>query len=127
MRKRSKDISKEFEKLTQEKSDDLIQKIEIEILEECKKAIKESNKIFFEEKLKEYNLFKTNTNFKNKVSKSHMNLRTHSKKVKKRGRKPKNRKIENSGNVHHEESLNSPVRTNDRIGIVENSSKDKVY
>jgi len=128
MRKRSKEISKEFEKLIQDKSPLMIKNIESEILEESKKSLEETNKNFFEEKLKQYNLFKSsNATYKNKVSKSHMNLRTHSKKIKKRGRKPKNRKIDNSGNVHNKESLKSLDESNSRISFIDHSSKDIVY
>jgi hypothetical protein len=86
MKKKCKDLNGEFENLLKERncnSDDL----EESILNECKLKLKDFNKAFFDEKMKHYKRFvnsKTNTN---KNWKTILNLRTHSKKIKKRGRK----------------------------------------
>ncbi len=90
MKKRCKDISDEFENFIKGQNSETINKIENDILEECKRKNEDTNKDFFEEKLKQYRLFKSSkSNSKNKEWKNILNLRTHSKKVKKRGRKSK--------------------------------------
>lgn len=111
MKKRCKEISAEFEELIKAKSPEIIEKIQNEILEECKKKNEETNKRFFEEKLRNYKLFKSSkSNSKNKEWKNILNLRTHSKKVKKRGRKAKKNKNileENTLGIEASQSQNS--------------------
>lgn len=119
MKKRCKEISEEFEKMILGKSSDEIEKIENDILEECKRKNEETNKIFFEEKLRHYKLFKNSkTNSKNKEWKNILNLRTHSKKVKKRGRKPK--KLKNPESIITETSINSPIKCENKENTMNN-------
>lgn len=90
MKKRSKEISSEFEKILAEKGNESEESIVNQILIESKKKNEECNKLFFEEKMKHYRIFKNSkSSSKKKEWKSILNLRTHSKKVKKRGRKSK--------------------------------------
>ena len=96
MKKRCKDLKEEFElKILfnqEENSENLLNKI----LEESKKKNQENNIIFIEKKNKDYKLFiNSKSNTKNKVWKNTVYLRSHSKKVKKRGRKSKKLKSPN--------------------------------
>ena len=98
MKKRCREINVEFEKIINTRTNESLEKIENEILEECKTKNEDSNKSFFVEKIKQYKLFKNSkTNSKNKEWKTILNLRTHSKKIKKRGRKTK--KIKSTENI----------------------------
>jgi hypothetical protein len=108
MKKRCKEISEELEELIKEKSSDEIEKIENHILEECKRKNEETNKIFFEEKLVNYKLFKNSkSDTKNKEWRNILNLRSHSKKIKKKGRKHKKK---NSESIITETSINSALK-----------------
>lgn len=91
MKKRSREIALEFAELVQDKSLEETRFIENQILDDCQKSIRESNKTFFTEKFIHYEKFKntkSNTPTIKKLKKI-LNLRTHSKKIKKRGRKRK--------------------------------------
>ena len=124
MKKRCKEISIELEKLIENKSTEQTEKIENEILEESKAKNEETNKTFFEEKLRHYKLFKdSKTNSKNKEWKNILNLRTHSKKVKKRGRKSKkNKSLGGENNITMDPSQYSPESNNSVV----NENEDKV-
>lgn len=124
MKKRCKEISAEFERLIDNKSSEQIEKIENEILEESRRKNEETNKVFFEEKLKHYRLFKNSkaSSKNNKELKSILNLRTHSKKVKKRGRKSKKIKCLSENNIALDASENSPETNNSLV----NENEDKV-
>jgi len=126
MKKRCKEISNEFEELIKTKSPEMIEKIQNDILEECKMKNEETNKRFFEEKLRNYKLFKScKNNSKNKEWKNILNLRTHSKKVKKRGRKAKKNKNnleENNLGIEATQSQNYLEMNNS----IFNENEDKV-
>lgn len=126
MKKRCKEITAEFETLIEHKSLEQIKKIENEIFEESKIKNEETNKAFFEEKLKHYKLFKNSkTNSKNKEWKNILNLRTHSKKIKKRGRKSKKDKgsDEAENNIGVDASQQYSPETNNSVV---NENEDKV-
>ena len=78
------------------KTEEEIEKIQEDILAKCKEKVEKENKIFYDEKLKNYEKFKS-TSLENKSSilklKKILLLRTHSKKTKRRGRKRKNNNI----------------------------------
>lgn len=146
MKKRCKDISNEFDKLKKDKSEEDIEKIQNEILENYKNKNEKENEVFFEEKMKHYKNFKNSkTTSKNKDWKNILNLRTHSKKIKKRGRKAKKIKdkhtteiIENEYEYDYEDRVS--IYQNEETPIKENTisknnlvefpilnSEDKVY
>ena len=93
MKKKIENIEKEYEEKIKDKNEEEIVKIQEEILEKCKEKVEKENKIFYDEKIKNYEKFK-NTSLDNKNGilklKKILLLRTHSKKTKKRGRKRKN-------------------------------------
>ncbi len=89
MRKRIKDLSNEFEETLKLRGITDHHILEEEILEECKKKINQDNKAFIEEKLKYYKKFKNSKTGSNENLKKVLKLRSHSKKVRKRGRKCK--------------------------------------
>ena len=93
MKKKIENIEKEYEEKIKDKNEEEILKIQEEILEKCKEKVEKENKIFYDEKIKNYEKFK-NTSLDNKNGilklKKILLLRTHSKKTKKRGRKRKN-------------------------------------
>ena len=102
MKKKIENIEKEYEEKIKDKTEEEILKIQDEILEKCKEKVEKENKIFYDEKIKNYEKFK-NTSLDNKNGilklKKILLLRTHSKKTKKRGRKRKNY------NFHLEEGI----------------------
>lgn len=107
MKKRCKDIATEFDKLKKDKTQEEIDKIQNDILEEYKQKNEQENKVFFEEKMKHYKNFKNSkSTSKNKEWKNILNLRTHSKKVKKRGRKAKKKNLVYSDSDVENEDLN---------------------
>mgnify|MGYP000852313484 CR=1 FL=1 len=122
MKKRCKDISNEFDKLKKEKSFDEVEKIQNEILLEYKNKNEKENKVFFEEKMKHYKNFKnSNSTSKNKDWKNILNLRTHSKKIKKRGRKAKKIKQDfNNEENENEENDNDNDNENENLSQNEN-------
>ena len=93
MKKKIVQIEKEYEEKIKDKNEEEILKIQNEILEKCKEKVEKENKIFYDEKIKNYEKFK-NTSLENKNGilklKKILLLRTHSKKTKRRGRKRKN-------------------------------------
>ena len=93
MKKKIENIEKEYEEKIKDKNEEEIIKIQDEILEKCREKVERENKIFYDEKIKNYEKFK-NTSLDNKNGilklKKILLLRTHSKKTKKRGRKRKN-------------------------------------
>jgi hypothetical protein len=86
MKKKCKDLIFEFEELLRERNCSIYE-LEESILEECKDKLREDNKTIFDEKLRNYKKFVNSKANSNKNWKSILNLRTHSKKIKKRGRK----------------------------------------
>jgi hypothetical protein len=130
MKKRCKDISKEFDKLKKEKTFEEIEKLTNEILEDYKIKNENENKTFFEEKMKHYKNFKNSkSSCKDKNWKNILNLRTHSKKVKKRGRKAKKIITEKGLNLNEEDD-ESIIETENSIelkdNLNENSSNKKI-
>ena len=96
MKKKIIQIEKEYEEKIMNKTEEEIEKIQEDILAKCKEKVEKENKIFYDEKLKNYEKFKS-TSLENKSSilklKKILLLRTHSKKTKRRGRKRKNNNI----------------------------------
>ena len=96
MKKKIIQIEKEYEEKIMNKTEEEIEKIQEDILAKCKEKVEKENKIFYNEKLKNYEKFKS-TSLENKSSilklKKILLLRTHSKKTKRRGRKRKNNNI----------------------------------
>ncbi len=92
MKKKIMIISQEYNLICENKTEKEIEFIENEILKKCEDVVKDDNKIFYEEKKKNYDKFK-NMDIDNKQSigklKKILLFRTHSKKTKKRGRKRK--------------------------------------
>ena len=92
MKKKIMIISQEYNLICENKSEKEIEFIENDILKKCEDVVKDDNKIFYEEKKKNYDKFK-NMDIDNKQSigklKKILLFRTHSKKTKKRGRKRK--------------------------------------
>ena len=115
MKKKIIQIEREYEEKIKDKTEEEIVKIQEDILEKCKEKVIKENKIFYNEKLKNYEKFK-NTSLENKSGilklKKILLLRTHSKKTKRRGRKRKN--------IPYDEVINAPkikLRTNKRRKI----------
>jgi hypothetical protein len=111
MKKKIIQIEKDYEEKIKDKSEEEIVKIQEDILEKCKEKVEKENKIFYDEKLKNYEKFK-NTSLENKSGilklKKILLLRTHSKKTKRRGRKRKN-------NLAYDEAINSIPKTKLRV------------
>ena len=121
MKKKIVQIEKEYEEKIKDKNEEEILKIQREILEKCKEKVEKENKIFYEEKIKNYEKFK-NTSLENKNGilklKKILLLRTHSKKTKRRGRKRKNI-------LPYDEALNSIPLSKDKTMKKRISSKKK--
>ena len=92
MKKKIDIISQEYNLICFGKNEKEIESIENDILQKCEEVVKDDNKVFYEEKKKNYDKFK-NMDIENKQSigklKKILLFRTHSKKTKKRGRKRK--------------------------------------
>lgn len=93
MKKRIRELANEYEKMVMDKTEEERIEMENELIESCKQTIVDENEKFYNTKMKNYEMFKnTNVNTPSiKKLKKILNFRTHSKKVKKRGRKRKNR------------------------------------
>ena len=93
MKKKIEQIQNEYNEKIKNKTEEEINKIQEDILNVCKEKVEKENKIFYDEKIKNYEKFK-NTSLDNKTGilklKKILLLRTHSKKTKRRGRKRKN-------------------------------------
>lgn len=121
MKKRCLELEKEFEMMLQERQNDKIHitALEDEILAESQKINEKINKPFFEERLKYINKFKKSTSpvVKGKKWKDILNLRTHSKKLRKRGRKRSKIQSTSSKNAKEGQSIinekvHSPIKSN---------------
>ena len=103
MKKKIMIISQEYNLICENKNEKEIEFIENDILKKCQDVVNDDNKIFYEEKKKNYDKFK-NMDVDNKQSigklKKILLFRTHSKKTKKRGRKRK---------IIQEEKIISPI------------------
>ena len=92
MKKRLEQLQKEYDNLIKDKTEEEIKKIQDDILQKCKIVVEKENKDFYDEKMKNYEKFK-NITVDNKQSmyklKKILLFRTHSKKIKRRGRKKK--------------------------------------
>ena len=125
MKKRVDNLKEEYEKMIMGKNEEEIDQIQKDILERCKTVVEQENQKFFNEKMKNYEKFK-NTTMDNKQSmyklKKILLFRTHSKKVKRRGRKKKN--------ILGEEKTTSSIKnylssTNNK-NTIENNSVNKI-
>ena len=133
MKKKIVQIEKEYEEKIKDKNEEEILKIQNEILEKCKEKVEKENKIFYDEKIKNYEKFK-NTSLENKNGilklKKILLLRTHSKKTKRRGRKRKNilpyEEVINSKPASKEKSVKKTISS--KKTIRKNASKNlKMY
>jgi len=92
MKKRIELLQNEYNDMIKDKSEEEINKIQQDILSKCKIVVVEENQKFYDEKMKNYEKFK-NINVDNKQSMNKLKkillFRTHSKKIKRRGRKKK--------------------------------------
>ena len=92
MKKRIELLQNEYNEMIKDKSEEEINKIQQDILSKCKIVVVEENQKFYDEKMKNYEKFK-NINVDNKQSMNKLKkillFRTHSKKIKRRGRKKK--------------------------------------
>ena len=92
MKKKIENLTEEYENMIQGKTEEEIDQIQKDILERCKKVVEQENQKFYDEKMKNYEKFK-NITIDNKQSMNKLKkillFRTHSKKVKRRGRKKK--------------------------------------
>ena len=92
MKKRIDQLQDEYDILIKDKNEEEIRKIQDDILQKCKIVVEQENQKFYDEKMKNYEKFK-NITVDNKQSmyklKKILLFRTHSKKVKRRGRKKK--------------------------------------
>ena len=92
MKKRIDQLQSEYNNMIKDKNEEEIKKIQDDILNRCKVVVEQENKKFYDEKMKNYEKFK-NITVDNKQSmyklKKILLFRTHSKKLKRRGRKKK--------------------------------------
>ena len=92
MKKKISQLQEEYDGMVKGKNEEEIKKIQEDILLKCKIVVEQENKKFYDEKMKNYEKFK-NITVDNKQSmyklKKILLFRTHSKKVKRRGRKKK--------------------------------------
>ena len=92
MKKKVDNLKEEYEKMIKGKNDQEIDQIQKDILDRCKTVVEQENQKFYNEKMKNYEKFK-NITIDNKQSmyklKKILLFRTHSKKIKRRGRKKK--------------------------------------
>ena len=97
MKKRIEQLQIEYDNMIKDKNEEEISKIQDDILDKCKIVVELENKKFYNEKMKNYEKFK-NITVDNKQSiyklKKILLFRTHSKKMKRRGRKKKYLTIE---------------------------------
>ena len=92
MKKRMDNLKEEYENMIKDKTEEEIDQIQKDILDKCKTVVEQENQKFYNEKMKNYEKFK-NITVDNKQSmyklKKILLFRTHSKKIKRRGRKKK--------------------------------------
>ena len=92
MKKRIEHLQMEYDNMIQGKTQEEINEINDDILKKCKIVVEQENQKFYDEKMKNYEKFK-NITIDNKQSmyklKKILLFRTHSKKIKRRGRKKK--------------------------------------
>ena len=125
MKKRVDNLKEEYEKMIMGKNEEEIDQIQKDILERCKTVVEQENQKFFNEKMKNYEKFK-NTTMDNKQSmyklKKILLFRTHSKKVKRRGRKKKNI----LGEEKTTSSIKNYLNTTNNKNNSENNSVNKI-
>ena len=125
MKKRVDNLKEEYEKMIMGKNEEEIDQIQKDILERCKTVVEQENQKFFNEKMKNYEKFK-NTTMDNKQSmyklKKILLFRTHSKKVKRRGRKKKNI----LGEEKTTSSIKNYLNTTNNKNTIENNSVNKI-
>lgn len=100
MKKKIIQMQQEYMEMIKEKTPEEINIIQEELISKYKAIAEEENQKFYDEKMKNYEKFK-NANMENKQNMSKLKkillFRTHSKKIKRRGRKKKNISDENGG------------------------------
>ena len=125
MKKRVDNLKEEYEKMIMGKNEEEIDQIQKDILERCKTVVEQENQKFFNEKMKNYEKFK-NTTMDNKQSmyklKKILLFRTHSKKIKRRGRKKKNI----LGEEKTTSSIKNYINTTNNKNTIENNSVNKI-
>ena len=117
MKKRLELLQNEYNNMIKDKSEEEINKIQQDILSKCKIVVVEENQKFYDEKMKNYEKFK-NINADNKQSMNKLKkillFRTHSKKIKRRGRKkkylPNEEKFTSSNKNNNSKSINYKSR-----------------
>ena len=123
MKKKIESLSEEYENMILGKSEEEIEQIQNEILDRCKKVVEQENQKFYDEKMKNYEKFK-NITIDNKQSMNKLKkillFRTHSKKVKRRGRKKKYNSIEEKTTSTIKNYINNNKLT------TENNSTNKI-
>ena len=112
MKKKISEFEIEYSQMIRDKTSDEIDFITNNFIDKCNTFIKEENQKFYNDKLKHYEMFKnSNTNTTNiKKLKKLLNFRTHSKKTKKRGRKPKHTQF-----AFLSTSISTPIKHNKEI------------
>ena len=125
MKKRVDNLKEEYEKMIKGKNEEEIDQIQKDILEKCKTVVEQENQKFFNEKMKNYEKFK-NTTMDNKQSmyklKKILLFRTHSKKIKRRGRKKKSV----LGEEKTTSSIKNYINTTNNKSSIENTSVNKI-
>ena len=125
MKKRIENLKEEYDKMIEGKNEEEIDQIQRDILDKCKTVVEQENQKFYNEKMKNYEKFK-NITVDNKQSmyklKKILLFRTHSKKVKRRGRKKKYILSEDKTTSSIKNYINT---TNNKVST-ENSSVYKI-
>ena len=121
MKKKIGLIEQDYEAKIKDKNEDEIIQIQDDILAKCKEKVEKNNQIFYDEKIKNYEKFK-NISLENKTGilqlKKVLLLRTHSKKIKKRGRKRKNNILSYEQTInpmHNNKNKNARKATNKSV------------
>ena len=131
MKKKIDNIEKEYNLIIQSKNNEEISNISENIIKKCLEVVKNENKKFYDEKIKNYEKFK-NMDIENKQSigklKKILLFRTHSKKTKKRGRKRKNKSNNNivnkSNNLIKNNSNNIKKTNNNKNKTINNNNNN---
>ena len=130
MKKRMEQLTIEYENMIKGKNEEEIDQIQRDILEKCKIVVEQENQKFYDEKMKNYEKFK-NITVDNKQSmyklKKILLFRTHSKKVKRRGRKKKYLLGEEktTSSIKNYNSINNRINTEDNNSVNKNTKNSK--
>ena len=130
MKKKIIQIEKEYEEKIKDKTEEEIEKIQNEILSNCKEKVEKENAKFYDEKIKNYEKFKSisleNKNVILKLKKILL-FRTHSKKTKKRGRKRKNNLINCDDKNQISNSRNKSITKKKYKKLKKSGQNTKIY